>query len=352
MATASHSDEVEVEVHAEDEDCNLFHWDTSIEANQPLWPMRRRWAQAHFIPENAVGFEECGWQIDLQKTPLQLGWTKTMLTQKVQLWATPTDEAHAENLAHDDDDDAQSASAAAKGRRRRPDDDDDDAQSASQAAKRRRRRPDSDDDDDDAQSASAVAERRERFCIHLPQRSQDRSSSSSFDPAAFLRLGSLGEDPGPSCDWAAFLASWERTPPAERVALEDLDLANAAKRVEEDAEDDAAALEWEWRWLDQEAIYDMDEERLCHDAAERVATIAEILIDDDDDNNVATIAEILVDEDDDDNDVPSTTTYRTTTTTGTTTTTITTIVQVVGGAVADTLADTLVDEEDDDNADE
>ena len=308
MATASHSDEVEVEVHAEDEDCNLFHWDTSIEANQPLWPMRRRWAQAHFIPENAVGFEECGWQIDLQKTPLQLGWTKTMLTQKVQLWATPTDEAHAENLAHDDD--------------------------------------------DDAQSASAVAERRERFCIHLPQRSQDRSSSSSFDPAAFLRLGSLGEDPGPSCDWAAFLASWERTPPAERVALEDLDLANAAKRVEEDAEDDAAALEWEWRWLDQEAIYDMDEERLCHDAAERVATIAEILIDDDDDNNVATIAEILVDEDDDDNDVPSTTTYRTTTTTGTTTTTITTIVQVVGGAVADTLADTLVDEEDDDNADE
>ena len=38
--------------------------------------------------------------------------------------------------------------------------------------------------------------------------------------------------------------------------------------MEEDAEDDAVALEWKWRWLDEEAIYDMDEERLWNDVKE------------------------------------------------------------------------------------
>jgi len=68
---------VQLNVVAEDEDGQLFHWSTRMPLHQQLMPLRAQWASAHGleVAAAAVGFEDFGGkEVDLQRTPAELGW--------------------------------------------------------------------------------------------------------------------------------------------------------------------------------------------------------------------------------------------------------------------------------------
>lgn len=85
---------VQVNVLAEDEDGQVFHWCTRLSLQQPLLPLRMQWASAHGLAAAAaVGFEDAqGMEVDLQRTPAELGWNSSKI---VHLNAIPVDEKFA-----------------------------------------------------------------------------------------------------------------------------------------------------------------------------------------------------------------------------------------------------------------
>eukprot|EP00913_Durusdinium_trenchii_P020057 g18849.t2 len=85
-------DQVMVEVIAEDEDSRRYTWKHPLPLQQKIMPLRRHWAEAHGVEEEAVLFlDHADASIDLQKTPAELGWKDT-----VQLCAVPASDDWAE----------------------------------------------------------------------------------------------------------------------------------------------------------------------------------------------------------------------------------------------------------------
>jgi hypothetical protein len=88
---------VQVNVLAEDEDGQEFHWTARLRLQEPLLPLRAQWAEAHGVSETAVGFEDFrDTDVDLQQTPAELGWNSR---NTVHLRAIPLDPNFAERSA-------------------------------------------------------------------------------------------------------------------------------------------------------------------------------------------------------------------------------------------------------------
>jgi len=88
---------VQVNVLAEDEDGQEFHWTARLRLQEPLLPLRAQWAEAHGVSETAVGFEDFrDTDVDLQRTPAELGWNNR---NTVHLRAIPLDPNFAERGA-------------------------------------------------------------------------------------------------------------------------------------------------------------------------------------------------------------------------------------------------------------
>lgn len=76
-------------VEAEDEVGKVFRWDGGASLDAPLWGLARRWASAHRVSEEAVGFEaakDSACEVDLACSPAQLGWSDR---NRVCLFAFP-----------------------------------------------------------------------------------------------------------------------------------------------------------------------------------------------------------------------------------------------------------------------
>lgn len=85
---------VQINVEAEDEDDQCFHWSCRLPAFKSLHPLKAKWAEAHGVTEAAVGFEDyLEREVDLNKTPADLGWTPKAT---VHVHAVPVDDRFAE----------------------------------------------------------------------------------------------------------------------------------------------------------------------------------------------------------------------------------------------------------------
>mmetsp|Transcript_70111 Transcript_70111/g.198737 ORF Transcript_70111/g.198737 Transcript_70111/m.198737 type:complete len:285 (+) Transcript_70111:2-856(+) len=87
---------VTVQVEAEDEDDQVYHWTQKVAPNEPLYPLRRLWAEAHSVAESAVGFEDYNDNpVDLNRTPVELKWS---CQATVHVHAVPVDMRFAEGF--------------------------------------------------------------------------------------------------------------------------------------------------------------------------------------------------------------------------------------------------------------
>eukprot|EP00434_Breviolum_minutum_P002105 symbB.v1.2.001861.t1/scaffold77.1/size347087/32 len=107
--------EVIVKVTAEDEESRRYSWQCHLSWQQKIMPLRRKWAEAHGVEEEADSFAGCvkrrklcltlgceavlfldpaGSLVDLEKSPTELGWKDT-----VELCSVPASDEWAEGGA-------------------------------------------------------------------------------------------------------------------------------------------------------------------------------------------------------------------------------------------------------------
>lgn len=84
-------------IWADDADDVRYRWKGSLALSEPVAVLRKKWAEAHGIIEDAVGFDVAfgAEDIDMQRTPEELGWNPSF---EVTLRAWPKDLAFAEDL--------------------------------------------------------------------------------------------------------------------------------------------------------------------------------------------------------------------------------------------------------------
>ena len=84
-----------VKVTAEDEESRRYSWQCHLSWQQKIMPLRRKWAEAHGVEEEAVLFlDPAGSLVDLEKSPTELGWKDT-----VELCSVPASDEWAEGGA-------------------------------------------------------------------------------------------------------------------------------------------------------------------------------------------------------------------------------------------------------------